>query len=216
MKAVCKRGLCMCIAGTMLLALSGCGGKFPDLTDEQYNHVVEYASGLLLKYSNNGVKKMTYLEPTQPVEGVDALPDDVGMPEAAPPDTPESPQVALLPEDANALPEMPDLSELPEEEEADVPAGEAVAVTQGDAQKLLNGLEVGYNGYAVYNYYPLEMADVIISAELGDKLLVLSFFVENPTDEELDIDMVVEDPVFRRAINHVEQGRYRPTILEDD
>lgn len=220
-------GICAAIIAS--LSLSGCGA-YPNLTDEQYNQVVEYSAGLLLKYSNNGVKKLTYLEPSHPVEGVDALPEEmVSSSPILSGDTPESsaaasiPEVAQLPEGEEEAPEAPEVPEgevLEGEEGAEGEAGEAsansVEVSQGDKQTLSNGMTVMYNGYAVYNYYPLEMTDVIISAELGNKLLVLDFALENPTDEPLTIDMVTEDPVFRLFINEVGFGRYRPTILEDD
>lgn len=225
MKRSGKRFVCAALAVCMTVLVTGCGA-YPEMTDEQYNQVVEYASALLLKYSNNGVKKLTYLEPTTPVEGVDALPETAAETPAEGTEVPAGPEVASLPEvtEETDLPEDPFGEEDPFAEaedpfaEAEDPMeeGSAVTISQGDKQTLANGLTVGYNGYAVYNYYPIEMADVIISAELGDKLLVLSFTVENPTDEELSVDMVTEDPVFRIAINQVAQGRYRPTILSDD
>lgn len=218
MKRSGKRFVCAALAVCMTVLVTGCA-SYPEMTDEQYNQVVEYASGLLLKYSNNGVKKLTYLEPTTPVEGVDALPETATEPAAEGTEVPAGPDVASLPEATpeTDLPEDPFGEEDPFAEAEDpMEEGSSVTISQGDKQTLANGLTVGYNGYAVYNYYPIEMADVIISAELGDKLLVLSFTVENPTDEELSIDMVAEDPVFRIAINQVAQGRYRPTILADD
>lgn len=221
MKRQGKRFLSAALCGCMVFLLTGCGGAYPDMTDEQYNQVVEYASGLLLKYSNNGVKKLTYLEPTEPVEGVDALPEAAAGPGAEGAEQPAD--VATLPsEEADSMAQEDPFAQTDpfgEEEDPFAEAGEDggnVTITQGDKQTLSNGLTVAYNGYAVYNYYPVEVADVIISAELGDKLLVLDFSVENPTDEEVMIDMVTEDPVFRVAINQVAQGRYRPTILADD
>lgn len=50
------------IALSTVLALTGCGEKFPDLTEDQYNQTVEYAVGLLMKYSNNGQEKLTYVD----------------------------------------------------------------------------------------------------------------------------------------------------------
>jgi hypothetical protein len=41
--------------------LAGCGSEFPELTDEQYQQTVEYAAGLLMKYSNNGIEKLAYV-----------------------------------------------------------------------------------------------------------------------------------------------------------
>jgi len=44
------------------LCLAGCGEAFPELTDDEYNQTVEFAVGLLMKYSNNGQAKLTYVD----------------------------------------------------------------------------------------------------------------------------------------------------------
>ncbi|MBO4458541.1 MAG: hypothetical protein J5802_12545 [Butyrivibrio sp.] len=47
----------------VVLSLTGCGEQFPTLTDEEYNQTVEYAVGLLMKYSKNAQAKLTYVDP---------------------------------------------------------------------------------------------------------------------------------------------------------
>jgi len=44
------------------LSLTGCGESFPSLTEEEYDQTVEYAVGLLMKYSKNGQAKLTYVD----------------------------------------------------------------------------------------------------------------------------------------------------------
>ena len=34
----------------------------PPLTEEEYNHTVEYAAGLLMRYSNNGQERLIYVD----------------------------------------------------------------------------------------------------------------------------------------------------------
>lgn len=46
----------------MTIALTGCGEKFPSLTDEEYDRTVEYAVGLLMKYSRNEQARLTYVD----------------------------------------------------------------------------------------------------------------------------------------------------------
>ena len=46
----------------MVLALTGCGDQFPSLTEEEYDQTVEYAVGLLMKYSRNEQAKLTYVD----------------------------------------------------------------------------------------------------------------------------------------------------------
>ncbi len=43
------------------LFLTGCGSQFPEMTEEEYNQVVQYSVNLLLKYSNNGVERLSSL-----------------------------------------------------------------------------------------------------------------------------------------------------------
>ncbi|SFP43969.1 hypothetical protein SAMN04487928_10254 [Butyrivibrio proteoclasticus] len=45
-----------------VFSLSGCGEKFPELSEEEYNKTVEFAVGLLMKYSNNDKEKLTYVD----------------------------------------------------------------------------------------------------------------------------------------------------------
>ena len=37
------------------ITITGCGSSFPELTDEEYDQTVQYAAGLLMRYSNNAV-----------------------------------------------------------------------------------------------------------------------------------------------------------------
>ncbi|MBQ6589565.1 MAG: hypothetical protein IJI01_12930 [Butyrivibrio sp.] len=48
----------ICIA----FSLAGCGEAFPEMTEDEYNQTVEFAVGLLMKYSNNGQAKLTYVD----------------------------------------------------------------------------------------------------------------------------------------------------------
>ena len=43
------------------LILTGCGSSFPEMTEEEYDQVVQYSVALLMKYSNNGVEKLSSL-----------------------------------------------------------------------------------------------------------------------------------------------------------
>lgn len=57
-----KKYLGIAILIGICLGLTGCGESFPDLTEEEYNQTVEFAVGLLMKYSNNGQNKLTYVD----------------------------------------------------------------------------------------------------------------------------------------------------------
>ena len=46
-----------------LVMLSGCGNGFPEMSQEEYDQTVQYAAGLLMRYSNNAVEKLIYVNP---------------------------------------------------------------------------------------------------------------------------------------------------------
>ena len=57
-----KRGIkALAIGVTMGLLLTGCGSQFPEMSDEEYDRTVQYAVSLLMKYSNNGVERLSSL-----------------------------------------------------------------------------------------------------------------------------------------------------------
>ena len=55
-KGFMKTMAVLCVAS---LFLTGCGSTFPEMTEEEYNHTVQYAASLLMKYSNNGVERLS-------------------------------------------------------------------------------------------------------------------------------------------------------------
>lgn len=53
------KALITCLA--LGVFLTGCGSQFPKMTDDEYNQTVQYMVSLLMKYSNNGVEKLSSL-----------------------------------------------------------------------------------------------------------------------------------------------------------
>ncbi|MCR5404405.1 MAG: hypothetical protein K6E91_11400 [Butyrivibrio sp.] len=45
--------------------LTACGGGLPSMTEDEYNHTIEYAAGVLMKYSNNGQERLIYVDAAQ-------------------------------------------------------------------------------------------------------------------------------------------------------
>ena len=45
-----------------ILIMTGCGSSFPEMTQEEYDQTVEYAAGLLMRYSNNGQERLIYVD----------------------------------------------------------------------------------------------------------------------------------------------------------
>ena len=134
----------LCVA----FSASGCGEAFPELSDEEYNHTVEYAAGLLMRYSNNGQERLIYvdakeLEKQREKEakelGEEAAPvkekEPVKAPEpATPPEPVNSPETVATPEEPatteseeasqqepsdNAMQETADNTQIAESDEAE-------------------------------------------------------------------------------------------------
>ena len=57
-----KKYLALALITSAILCVSGCGESFPELTQEEYDQTVEFAVGLLLKYSNNDQSKLAKVD----------------------------------------------------------------------------------------------------------------------------------------------------------
>ena len=57
-----KKYLALALITSAILFVSGCGESFPELTQEEYDQTVEFAVGLLLKYSNNDQSKLAKID----------------------------------------------------------------------------------------------------------------------------------------------------------
>ena len=57
-----KKYLALALITSAILFVSGCGESFPELTEEEYDQTVEFAVGLLLKYSNNDQSKLAKVD----------------------------------------------------------------------------------------------------------------------------------------------------------
>ena len=57
-----KKYLALALITSAILLVSGCGESFPELTQEEYDQTVEFAVGLLLKYSNNDQSKLAKVD----------------------------------------------------------------------------------------------------------------------------------------------------------
>ena len=73
------------------LAVTGCGGNFPEMSDSEYNMIVNYAAGLLLRYAKGTPDRMTYLDAAYTPEHLAYVqPEEVPAPPAEPAGLPES------------------------------------------------------------------------------------------------------------------------------
>lgn len=57
-----RRYCSLAVIAAAVLILAGCGEKFPELTEDEYQQTVEYAVGVLMKHSNNGHERLVYVD----------------------------------------------------------------------------------------------------------------------------------------------------------
>ena len=111
------------------LAVTGCGGNFPEMSDSEYNMIVNYAAGLLLRYAKGTPDRMTYLDAAYtPEHLVGIQPEEAAPSPAEPAGTPESGAEASAEANAAASEAAP-----PAQEASDgTPAEAGTAVSEAD------------------------------------------------------------------------------------
>lgn len=94
----------LCILGVMM-TFSGCGGRIPDMTEEEQEAISEYAAGLLLKYNTDQDSRLVDLELLEEQEEAE-MPETTPEPTEAPETVPEAtPEPSTIPEVTPELPE---------------------------------------------------------------------------------------------------------------
>lgn len=128
-----KKSIGIILALCMVMALSGCGEKLPEMTEEQYNQTVEYAAGLLMRYSNNGQERLIYvdakeLEKQRKKEAEKAEKEAAKQTQTQTQVTPQP-----LPEPTPVETDVPDVQDNPEEQ--DKPAEDTSAAALASSQE---------------------------------------------------------------------------------
>ena len=222
------------------LSLAGCGEKFPDLTEEQYKQTVEYAAGLLMRYSNNGQERLIYVDaaeiekqrqkkareeaekaaeakPTTPVSQapVQTLPQP--EPEESPvltgEDLQEGTDTEILEQGEGA--QDAEAVEEPESSEA-FSDPDAMVLSSDQSQEITPGIFLSYQGYAVTNTYPESSKSYVVNADKNKKLLVLRFDLYNGTDGDQSVNMIPLNLLFQIILNGKNIGYSSVTFLPND
>ncbi len=230
----------------VVMALSGCGQTFPELTEEQYKQTVEYAAGLLMKYSNNGQERLVYVDAAElekqrkrqeakeaeeaqqtppapqtaftPVQ--DDISDDTGLPEEEPADVSED---IMTGEDLASETEQTDEQETSEDAET-TDDTEAVAISDPGAitlssdqsQEISEDIFLSYQGYMVSSTYPESSKSYVVNADKGKKLLVLRFDLYNASDTTRKVNMIPLNLLFQIILNGKNLGYSSVTFLPND
>lgn len=160
----------LCILGVMMI-FSGCGGRIPDMTEEEQKAISEYAAELLLKYNTDQDNRLVDLELLEEQEVAE-------MPEATPEPT-EAPEATPEP---SAIPEV--TPELPE-------SGGTSSVEYADLQETLllsEDVELVYVDYETVSSY--SDAEQSLDAAEGYCFLVVKCKLTNTGTDKQVVDMM--------------------------
>lgn len=226
-------GLAIIMSAT--LALFGCGEAFPELTEDEYNQTVEFAVGLLMKYSNNGQAKLTYVDAKEvqkerDKEAKEAEKEAESQAQTAPstPSYPQQEYTAMTPEDelTGDLAESTDISEsgasdysAEGEDETTTESSQdpnAIILSADQSQEIMDNIFLSYQGYSVSSTYPESSKSYVVNADKGKKLLVLRFDLYNAADSSQQVNMLNLNLLFQIILNGNNLGYSSVTFLPND
>ncbi len=146
--------------------LTGCGVAYPEITEEEEAHVVEYATGLLLKYDKGHEHSLVDLEANKPEE-------NQPLAKAG------EPQEVLSAEDTEVVADIPDQPEV-----VDLTVPQTLSEIMA-----IDGIDFQYAGYEVSDSYPTDIMEFVVNASNQHKLLILKFNVTNNSGADFLLDM---------------------------
>lgn len=219
------------IAGIVFI-MTGCGEKFPELTQEQYDQTVEYAAGLLMKYSNNGQERLVVVDVKEVLkerqkEAARAAELELAKERAAKnkqqemqQQAEEKPQEDIVePEGQELTTESDTGSEAEAETSEETTVAEnpnAITLSSEESQEITPNIFLSYQGYSVSSTYPESSKSYVVNADKGKKLLVLRFDLYNGSDSEQAVNMIPLGLSFKIILNGKDIGYSSVTFLPND
>ena len=233
-----KRYLQAVIIVMTALMMTGCGTKFPDLTEEQYKQTVEYAAGLLMKYSNNGQERLVVVDAKEVLkerqkEAARAAEIELAKEQAAKNSQKEQ-TPAQVQEPEPALEETePEGQELTTDPALTAEAGEnteeetgaesteaidpnAITLSSDESQEIMPDIFLSYQGYSVSSTYPESSKSYVVNADKSKKLLVLRFDLYNGSDAGKNVNLIPLGLSFKILLNGTDIGYSSVTFLPND
>lgn len=197
---------------TMCFFLAGCSqieNKIPDITDEQKDLIVEYATETLLSFDKKHCDKLgsapeelKFAKPA--VEGTHEDISEISEP-TPPPE--EIPSLDLtLPED-----------ELQPEETEVVDNTENMEFSElEDALNINSEFNFTYEGYEIKESYPDSLDSYfVMSASRGNSLLIINFDVTNVTSDVLELNMPEKNLLVKIVLNGDSKNALTTLLLND-
>lgn len=236
-----KKYLGIALSIGLAILATGCGEKFPELTDQQYAQTVEYAAGLLMKHSNNGQERLVYVdaeavEKQRAKEAAEAAESEKEQEQSKPvqpapapvqtepqePETEGGDEGQALTTGDEATGEVSGENEGSKEETGEPEASasqedpDAIVLSDEDTQEIMDDIFLSYQGYMVASTYPESSKSYFVNADKNKKLLVLRFDLYNGSDSSKSVNIIPLHPQFQIIFNGKNIGYSSVTVLPND
>lgn len=177
------------IATILCVFLSGCGTSVAQLTEEEEQIIVAYASGAVAKANKNQVQGLTY--PTAPIE--EEVTEEQQEPETT----------------------MEDNSQAGNMTGQENPGGQAAEEATWTDALNTSGLTAEYDGYQVNDRY-MEGDYFALYAESGNTYLIVNVGLKNATEQPMECNLLERNMQCSLVLNGTEVADAMPTILLND
>lgn len=192
-------GITVMVAGL----LTGCVDAMPDLTEEQSALIAEYAADMLLKYSPNYNYRIADEEALAEEETTEEMIEEA---------TQEQSEVAQEEQTQESVNEMETV-----ETENSLNVIDASEVDFAETFGV-DGVEIRYDLLEVCNSYPKgeSGSGFSVNAPEGKSLIVISFIVENKSEEPVICDLFEKDFDVSMNLNNSNYKKLSSTLLVND
>lgn len=179
-------------AAVLCAGLTGCGeNAIPDMTDEQVKSIGEYVAITMMKYDANHRSRLV----------------DRNLLDKKP-YVPSEPAATQVPSGMGTVDNTPVIDSTVVEN----------PYTMEEVLALPDGVMLVYSGQRLCDTYPNtgEIGSLYVNASAGNRLLVLSFILNNTIGQEQKVDVLSSDAVFRVTVNGSYSRRALVTSLPGD
>ena len=167
---------------SLLVFLGGCGGKIPDMSDDQREAISEYAVGLLLKYNTDQSGRLVDLSLLEEKEETDITEEPVVTPEPT-----QKPEATPIPEEDMGTAGLESVEDEPVKPEED----EKIYADLGETLLLPEGISLEYADYQVAAHYTdTQNKGLTLDAKDGYSFLVVRCFLLNSGSDKQVVDMM--------------------------
>ena len=198
-----KKGKIIGITVMVASLLTGCVDAMPDLTEEQSALIAEYAADMLLKYSPNYNYRIADEEALAEEETTEEMIEEA---------TQEQSEVAQEEQTQESVNEMETV-----ETENTLNVIDASEVDFAETFGV-DGVEIRYDLLEVCNSYPKgeSGSGFSVNAPEGKSLIVISFIVENKSEEPVICDLFEKDFDVSMNLNNSNYKKISSTLLVND